>query len=88
MEEVMEEVMEEQEQKKDFCPFDYVTIPLKEYRRLLKRVAKFKVKAEKEHCEMMNYWRQANEAKENLEEAKAQIRKLMGLEEVIEDADI
>lgn len=69
-------------------PLDYVTIPVKEYRKLIKKAEKLKRRVQKEHNEMMIYWRQVNETKKHLEDAKAEIRKLIGLEDKERLADL
>lgn len=42
----VQEAMEERQEHKEFDPFGYVTIPVKEYRKLIKKIER--VKAEKE----------------------------------------
>lgn len=42
----VQEAMEERQERKEFDPFGYVTIPVKEYRKLIKKIER--MKAEKE----------------------------------------
>ena len=80
--EIREITIEDQEQKTEqqaFNPLEFVTIPVKEYKKLIKKVERLKRSVEKEHDEMMIYWRQLNEAKDNLKEAQSQIQELLGL---------
>lgn len=72
---------QEQPAEQVINPLDCVTITVKEYKKLIKKVERLKNKVEKEHNEMMIYWRQMGEAKDNLKEAQLQIQELLGLKD-------
>lgn len=81
---------QEKKIKKEINPFDYVTIPLKEYRKLLlakyKAEKKIKAKYEAKITEIQSdkdmYQRWYREKSEALEQAKAQIAEMLGLQEL------
>ena len=58
--EIREITIEDHEQKTEqqaFNPLEFVTIPVKEYKKLIKKVERLKRSVEKEHDEMMIYHR-------------------------------
>jgi len=84
--EIEEVKVEETKEKKPDELFSYVTIPLKEYRKLIKAKHKYKliIKQMQEEKELND--RLFVEKSKSLEEAKAQIAKLLGVEEDAEQA--
>lgn len=76
-------------------PFDYVTIKLKEYRKLIKAEERIKAKYAAEYDEKLKqvtsdkelYYRWYREKSEALEQAKAQIAELLGIDEEKKDAE-
>lgn len=76
-------------------PFDYVTIKLKEYRKLIKAEERIKAKYEAEYEAKIKeltdnkdmYQRWYREKSEALEQAKAQIAELLGIDEEKKDAE-
>lgn len=90
----MDEIMKEQEEKKDVTinPLDYVTIPVKEYKKLIRQTAK-KALAKKHKKELADiestkqqyyrWWREeekkAKELRANLDDAKAMIAEKLGV---------
>jgi len=97
MSEELREVKQAAEPKQELNPFEYVTIPLKDYAKMIRKIEKIKVqkKAEaeiakvKEEVEQYRRWwhQEQNESKnlkEALEDAKKQLKELLGVEEVEE----
>ena len=72
------------EEKKDTVinPLDYVTIPIKEYRKLIRKVERAKADNEKHLDQLWKVKLENNELRKNLDEAKAQIQELLGLKEL------
>ena len=75
-------------------PFDYVTITVKEYRKLLRKVERMKIekeameevyKAKKDAEDYRRWWHEeeakVTQLKESLEDAKKQIKDLLGIDE-------
>lgn len=99
MDEIREITIDQAEEpKKDLNPFDYVTIPLKEYTKMVRKIEKFKMreKAGEEIANALNdveqyrrWWSrdedEIKKLKEALEEAKSQLRELLGVEELKEE---
>ena len=98
----IKELFEEkdQEKKSEVNPFDYMTIKISEYRKLIKKVERYKSEAEalkqiSEWREKANdyrrWWKEeeakAEENKANFEAAKAQIEELLNIKEDKSDAD-
>ncbi len=86
--------MEEEKRVEEINPLDYVTIPVKEYRKLIKKIERMKAENAalvkigevKEKAEdYRRWWHEEKEKTENLEkllaDAKAQIKELLGIEE-------
>ena len=103
MNEEIREVLAENEAKRNkeqkteqvINPLDYVTIPIKEYRKLIKKIERVKMQNRqlKELAEVQknadNYrrwWKEEEQEKDelrkNLDEAKAQIAELLGVSEL------
>ena len=91
MEDDIREIKVEEKKDTGINPLDYVTIPIKEYRKLIRKVER--AKADKEIMEANNsmekhldqLWKvklENNELRKNLDEAKAQIQELLGLKEL------
>ncbi len=99
MDEIREITIDQAEEpKKDLTQFDYVTIPVKEYRKLIRKVEQLKaelvtndkVAKETHYAESfrkkMNEFEDENEKlREALEDAKSQLRELLGVEELKEE---
>ena len=90
MEEEIREVLAENEAKRNkeqkteqtINPLDYVTIPIKEYRRLIKKVAKLKHDRDEQRHQKYEYYRQVEELRKTVDAYKNDIRKLVGLDEL------
>ena len=90
MEEEIREVLAENEAKRNkpvqaeqtINPLDYVTIPIKEYRRLIKKVAKLKNDRDEQRHQKYEYYRQVEELRKTVDAYKNDIRKLVGLDEL------
>ena len=99
MDEIKEITIDQAEEpKKDLNPLKYVTITVKEYRKLISKIARYeveremaeKVAKESEYAEKYREWwhKEQNETaklKEALEDAKSQLRELLGVEELKEE---
>ena len=93
----MEEEKQEDKKQEEY----YITIPLKEYRKVCGKAAKFKdkyLKAQSDADARMKWYsdeaakclelqNKISELRANLDEAKAQISELLGLEGVTASAD-
>ena len=93
----MEEKMMEQEvqevevkEKKELCPFDFVTIPVKQYRKMIRKIAELEaaVEIEKAKSERNSYrdraWAAESERdnlRKMLNEAKNDLADAVGLDE-------
>lgn len=92
----MDEEMKMEEKKnkatKEINPLDYVTITVKEYRKLLRKIERMKIekeameevnKAKKEAEDYRRWWHEeeakVTQLKESLEDAKNQIKDLLGI---------
>ncbi len=90
----MEEMMKEQEEKKDVTinPLDYVTIPVKEYKKLIRQTAKKSIKKkykqglaemDEKIAQYRGWWREeekkAKELRANIDDAKAMIAEKLGV---------
>lgn len=90
----MEEIMKKEEEKKDVTinPLDYVTIPVKEYKKLIRQTAKKALtkKHKKELADIEStkqqyyrWWREeekkTKELRANLDDAKAMIAEKLGV---------
>lgn len=86
--------MEEEKRVEEINPLDYVTITVKEYRKLLRKIERMKIekeameevnKAKKESADYRRWWHEeeakVTQLKESLEDAKNQIKELLGIEE-------
>ena len=89
MEEEIREVLAENEAKRKpeqveqtINPLDYVTIPIKEYRKLIKKVAKLKDDRDEQRHQKNEYYRQVEELRKTVDAYKNDIRKLVGLDEL------
>lgn len=88
MEEEIREVLAENEAKRNkqaeqtINPLDYVTIPIKEYRKLIKKVAKLKHDRDEQRHQKYEYYRQVEELRKTVDAYKNDIRKLVGLDEL------
>lgn len=103
MNEEIREVLAENEAKRNkeqkteqvINPLDYVTIPIKEYRKLIKKVERVKMQnkqlkelaeVQKKADDYRRWWKEEEQEKDelrkNLDEAKAQIAELLGLQEL------
>lgn len=83
-------LLDEQEEKKANPFFDYVTIPISEYRKLIRKVEKLKAQklAQETQYISQSYLdralaaeKQVRELHKNLDDAKQQIEELLGLQE-------
>lgn len=86
MEEEIREVLAENEAKrgipKDVNMFDYVTIPVKEYRQLIEELERAKAKAELERQDAIRARAEKYDAQEMLKQYKNDLRKKCGLDEL------
>ena len=90
MNEEIREVLAENEAKRNkpeqaeqtINPLDYVTIPIKEYRKLIKKVAKLKHDRDEQRHQKYEYYRQVEELRKTVDAYKNDIRKLVGLDEL------
>lgn len=90
MDEEIREVLAENEAKRNkeqkteqvINPLDYVTIPIKEYRKLIKKVAKLKHDRDEQRHQKYEYYRQVEELRKTVDAYKNDIRKLVGLDEL------
>lgn len=86
--------MEEEKRVEEINPLDYVTIPVKEYRKLIKKIERMKAEnaalvkigeAKEKAEDYRRWWHEEQKKSENLEkllaDAKAQIKELLGIEE-------
>ena len=86
---------EEVKEQKEFSPFDYVTIPVKEYRKMIRKIEKLKaqlmeservIKLTEESKNHYAWYKEekskAEELRTNLDDAKAQISKMLGVNEL------
>ena len=84
--------------KKEHNPMDYVMIPVKEYRKLIRKIEHLKAEREaaeelakeKEYTEQYRIWwhKEQDEAaklREALEDAKSQLKELLGVEEASDE---
>ena len=78
----IKELAEETNEQEQFNPFQFVTIPVTEYRKMIRKIEKLKaeVKIQKAESDRDGYRDRAWTAEANLKEAKAQIQKLLGVE--------
>lgn len=93
MNEEIREVLEENEakrnkEKKDINPFDYVTIPLSEYKKLIKKVEKYKTEMESQRSQKYEYSRQLDALRDTLHQYKNDLRKKCGLDELEKVGDM
>lgn len=103
MNEEIREVLAENEAKRNkpeqaeqtINPLNYVTIPIKEYRKLIKKVERVKAQnkqlkelaeVQKKADDYRRWWKEEEQEKDelrkNLDEAKAQIAELLGVSEL------
>ena len=89
MDEEIREVLAENEAKRNkpeaeqtINPLNYVTIPIKEYRRLIKKVAKLKHDRDEQRHQKYEYYSQVEELRKTVDAYKNDIRKLVGLDEL------
>ena len=83
------------DEQKQVNPFDYVTIPVKEYKKLIKAKTKAEQKCEAKYADIIKelqdgkdmYERWYREKSKSLEEAKAQLKELLGVQEGEDDAE-
>lgn len=84
--EEIEKVLAENEAKrgipKDVNMFDYVTIPVKEYRQLIEELERAKAKAEMERQDAIHARAEKYDAQEMLKQYKNDLRKKCGLDEL------
>jgi len=76
------EVKEEKEEKPVINPFSYVTIPVSEYKKLIKKVEKYKHEFRKWELKYYDRGEELRETKKVLEEAKSDLRKALGIQEL------
>ena len=94
MDNEMKEIVMEPEEK-PVNPFDYVTITVKEYRKLISKIERLKAEREaagglakeREYAEQYRIWwhKEQDEAaklREALDDAKSQLKELLGVEDV------
>lgn len=82
------------DEQKQVNPFDYVTIPVKEYKKLIKAKVRAEQKCKAKYADIIKdlqdskdmYERWYREKAKSLEEAKSQIAKLLGVDEDAEQA--
>ena len=77
-----DEIREVKEEKPEINPFSYVTIPVKEYKKLIKKVDKYKSIAQEWESRYYQKDAELRETKGILEEAKSDLRKLIGIQEL------
>lgn len=86
MEEEIREVLAENEAKRgktnNINMFDYVTIPVKEYRQLIEELERSKAKAEMERQDAIRARAECYDMQNMLKQYKNDLRKLLGLEEL------
>lgn len=86
MEEEIREVLAENEAKrgmpKDVNMFDYVTIPVKEYRQLIEELERAKAQVNIEKKETMRARAEMYDMERVIEQYKNDLRKLLGLDEL------
>ena len=70
------------EEKPVINPFSYVTIPVSEYKKLIKKVEKYKNEVRKWESKYYDRGEELRETKKVLEEAKSDLRKLIGIQEL------
>ena len=88
------------EPEKKLNPFDYVTIPMAQYTKMVRKIERIKVqkkadaeiaKVKEKAGEYRRWWREEEKEKENLkealEDAKKQIKELLGVEEIEEEEE-
>ena len=93
--EVLAENEAKREKKPDVNPLDYVTIPISEYHKLIRKVERMKAEnkqlkelaeVQKKADDYRRWWKEEEQEKDelrkNLDEAKAQIAELLGLKEL------
>lgn len=68
--------IKQEEDKKEFNPFEYVTIPVKEYRALIKKVEKLKGKVEKAETDKIHYFQQKCDMQKCYEDAMKMVDEL------------
>ena len=68
--------VKQEEDKKEFNAFDYVTIPIKEYKRLVKKVEKLKGVIETKDSERLLYFQQKCEMEKCYEDAMKLVESL------------
>lgn len=85
MEEEIKEIQIENKKDKTqevINPLDYVTIPVKEYRKLIKKAEKLKRERNEQRHMRYKYYAEVNELKEIIEAYKNDLRKMVGLDEL------
>ena len=95
MDKEMKEILvnDQEQEKKQVNPFDYVTITVKEYRKMVRKIERVKAEKDalveigeyKEKAEQYRRWwqeeqKKASKLEEALNEAKDQIKGLLGIE--------
>ena len=88
------EIMNQEQEKKQVNPFDYVTITVKEYRKMIRKIERVKAEKDaleeigeyKEKAEQYRRWwqeeqKQKSKLEEALKEAKDQLKGLLGIED-------
>ena len=75
-------IVQVKEEKQDLNPFDYVTIPLEKYIKLVKKVERLKAEVEREKSQKYHYYNDLCEARENVEKYKTDMQKLLGIQEL------
>ena len=68
--------VKQEEDKKEFNAFDYVTIPIKEYKRLVKKVEKLKGVIETKDSERLLYFQQKCDMQKCYEDAMKMVDEL------------
>lgn len=82
MDEEIREITPEPEKKPDINPLDYVTISVKEYKKLIKKTIKLKFEMKEQRHQTYEYYRQLEEMKEVVKQYKADYEKLLGIDEL------
>ena len=82
MEEEIREVIADRAEPKDINPFDYVTIPVKEYRQLIEELERSKAKAEMERQDAIRARAECYDMQDMLRQYKNDLRKKCGLDEL------
>lgn len=80
MEEETREVIADRAEPKDINPFDYVTIPVKEYRQLIEDLERAKAQVEIEKQDAMFARAQMYDMRDMVKQYKNDLRKKCGLD--------